>query len=302
MSSIGSEQDELVRRLAAVHHLPESVAPPTSPAAEELLDMIMKTSDAEVVPAATVHRRTPWWSRRRLLIGASAVAALAITLGMVVSANGPGAPAPREDSGPASAQDNRQDPPLQLQALEITTEGDYVEIAIIDPVAGPERYSAEIAEHGFDIQLNLAPAYPENVGRVIFMEVGDTGGGPTVDVIEAPGDCAADGECSVVIRVPVGFSTYANIVFGRTPLPADTFEGDAPVLTPEEDQRLAELVGMRISDARAALIEWGWTAEYRVGDESREATADEVPGDWYVTDMTPASRGVVVLWAGPDRS
>lgn len=228
------------------------------------------------------------------------MAALAIAFGLVLSADGTGGQAPADYRGPASAEGDRQAPPLQLQALEITTDDQYVEIAIKDPLADPDRYRAEVAEYGFDIQLNFAAAYPEKVGTVIFMEVGDTGTAPTVEVIEAPGDCAADGDCSVVIRVPVGFNSYANIVFGRTPLPDESFEGDAPVLTPEEDQRLAELVGMRVSDARAILIEWGWTAEYRVGDESREATADQVPGDWYVTDMAPLDRGLVVLWADPN--
>lgn len=284
---IEAEQDELIQRVAATYHLPESVATPTSPAAEELLDMIMKTSESVVIPARPV-RRTPFWSRRRLLVGATAMAALAITAGILLPPDRPGGPAP-----------------AQAVALEIATDGDYLEISINDPVADAERYRAELAEHGLDIELSLAPADPDRVGRVIFQEVGDTGTGPTLEVIEAPGDCGADGSCSVVIRVPVAFSSYAHIVLGRTPLPGEGgvegATGDAPVLTPEESQRIASLIGMRVAEARTALAESGWTADYRVGDDSRAATADEVPDDWYVTDAAPVGGGVIVLWADPDR-
>jgi hypothetical protein len=48
------------------------------------------------------------------------------------------------------------------------------------------------------------------VGRVIFGELGDTGDGPTIKVIEAPGNCSANGNCSVGLRVPVTRSPTAR--------------------------------------------------------------------------------------------
>jgi hypothetical protein len=43
-----------------------------------------------------------------------------------------------------------------------------------------------------------------------------------------------------------------------------------------------------------------YAATYRVGYESLEASADQVPGSWYVYQVAPLPDNVVVLWASAD--
>ena len=269
--------DELVRRLAPRYELPAAAATPD----EELLHRIVGHQPA---------RRASWFSRRRLAFAVPAVAGLAAAVLAVVAflpASGPVGPAP-------------------AQALSVAQRDGYLDIRIVDPVADPQRYRDELAKYGLNIELTLAPAAPDQVGRVIFSEYGDTGNGPSIVVIEAPGNCTANGDCSVGIRVPLDFRSYARIVIGRTPKPGEEIEGDAPVLTPQVQQQLHGLVGKRVSDARAQLTAMGWTADYRVGADDHRAEAGEVPGTWYVYQVAPLSGRVAVLWVSengkePDR-
>ena len=143
------------------------------------------------------------------------------------------------------------------------------------------------------VDLKLAPAAPDQVGRVIFQEE-DGSAGPQIKTVERPGDC------SVAVRVPLAYRGTAQIVFGRTPRPGETIEGDAPVLTPTQQGQLTSLVGKRVSDVREMLAANGQTATYRVGFASRGAAADEVPVHGYVYDVAPLANDVVVVWVPAD--
>jgi hypothetical protein len=267
-----TETDRMIKLLAPDLDLPSTAADPTGPAADDLLRRVMSTPPA-------VHRRR--WGLR-LAVGGSLVTGLAAgVLAAALWLPGPG------PVGPA---------PAQAAALRITSADGYLEIRIEDPAADPRRYQAEIAAHGLDIELLLAPAEPDKVGRVVFQEDDIRG----ITLVEDPGNCAADGDCGVGVRVPLAFPGHARIVFGRTPLPGETVEGDAPVLTPTERASLQSLVGMRVADARRQLSVNGQTATYRVGPKSLEAPAAEVPGTWIVFQVAPLAGDVVVIWASAD--
>ncbi len=183
--------------------------------------MIQKVSDPNTEQSPVAHRPRTTSLRRHLFFAiptaaAAAAAAFVLGTGQVESTTAePSGPPPASDSAPAPAGKN---------ALKLTNSGDYLEIRIVDPVADPDRYKAELAARGLDIDLVLAAASPDRVGRVVFMESETGTGAPEIETIEAPGKCSADGSCSVGVRVPADYNSYARIVFGRTPAPGESVE------------------------------------------------------------------------------
>ncbi|WP_203717852.1 hypothetical protein [Asanoa siamensis] len=170
----------------------------------------------------------------------------------------------------------------------------YLEIRILDPVADPARYQAELAERGLDIELSVVATGPEQVGRVIFEEVASDSG-PAIETIEAPGDCSATGNCSVGIRVPVDFRSSARVVFGRTPRSGETAPAAPGGATEDEKRWVRKLVGKQVGEVRRAVAARGRTIEYRAGADSHKVEA-AVPEDWYVTGAAPRADRTVVLW------
>jgi hypothetical protein len=279
MTFTDEQQDQLIRLLSPDVRIPPSVASPDGAAADDLRRHIVALAEPPAVA------RLP---RRRLIFAvpiAAALAAAAVVATVMLPES-----TPVEIGGPA---------PARAGTLTFTEAGGYLDITIADPAADPQKYKAELAAHGLNIELSLAPAAPDEVGRVINQEESDTPG-PRIKMIEKPGDCTANGSCSVGIRVPLAYKGQARVVFGRTPKPGEDIEGDAPVLTPQQQTQNRALVGMRVADARKALASRGQTASYRVGPESRDAPAGEVPGDWYVYDVAPLPHKVVALWVSAD--
>lgn len=269
------EQDRLIRLLAPVYHVPASAQRASGEAATALMEGIMQ--DFENTSATPVKRMSWILRHRRLAIAVPTVAAVA-AVALAISAALPAGSGP---IGPAPAH-----------ALQITKDDAYVSIKIKDTLADPERYRKELAKYNLNVELTLAPAAPEQVGRVIFTEEGDSG----LEYIEAPGDCTANGNCSVGIKIPVDFKSYAKIVIGRTPMPGEEIEGGSP----EVKAQARDLVGRTVADALEILASNGQTASYRVGWESIEAPADKVPTDWIVVDAIPMPNKVIALWVTAD--
>ena len=262
MPDVDEKQDELIRRLAP------TVLFPSAPD-EPLLHAIMATT----APPARARLR------RRGFIAAGSVAGLAAAafaaLALLPVSAPVGAPAP-------------------ASALSITEDAGQLVITIKDPAADPARYAAELERRGLDITLSLAPAPPAEVGKVIFEEVGESG---TLFSIEDPGHCTANGSCTVGVRVPRDFTSYARITFGRTPLPGE----DAEVNTPSGgDTRTDALRGKTVAQARTIVAAQGKTLLYRVGWESRDAPAGQVPGPWKIYDAAHGTGDTIVVWVSED--
>jgi hypothetical protein len=267
-----TDPDRMIQLLSPDLDIPHTAADPTGPAADDLLRRVTSTP-------APAHRR-PWGVR--LAVGGSLVTGLAaavVAASLWLPESSP--------TGPA---------PARAAALQIESGDGYLEIRIQDPAADPQRYREELAARGLDIEISLAAAEPGDVGRVIFQEDDIRG----IEPVEAPGNCTAQGNCGVGVRVPLSYRGHARIVFGRAPLPGESVEGDSPVLTPTQKGQLQALVGKRVSEARRQLRANGQTASYRVGPKSLEAPASQVPGTWIVFDTAPLTGDVVVIWASPD--
>jgi hypothetical protein len=266
-----TEPDKMIQLLSPRLDIPHAAADPTGPAADDLLHRLMSA------PPAPRRRWRLRWAVGAPLVTGLAAAVVAATVWLPESS--PGGPAP-----------------ARAAALRISTAGQYIEIRILDPAADPRRYRNELAAHRLDIDLSLAAAEPSEVGRVIFQE-DDT---PGIKLVEAPGNCTANGNCGVGVRVPIAYHGHARIVFGRTPLPGESVAGDAPVLTPAQKTQLRALLGKHVSEARQQLAKNGQTASYRVGPKSLEAPASDVPGTWIVFNVAPLAGNVVVIWASAD--
>lgn len=257
-----NEVDRLVRMLAPHHEVSPSTVDAAGPAAEQLMREIMHQPSLEAAP-----RRWARLSPRRPLVlapVAAGLAALIFVVAALLPLSGPGGPQP-------------------AHALQIVRTDGYIEIKIVDPVADPARYRAELAAHDLDIELELVPTGPDHVGRVLFEEV-LSDPGPAIETIEAPGNCAATANCSVGIRVPVGFESSARVVFGRTARPGETLQGPmpAPQDASEDAKRRARAVtGGRVDDARAKLAS-GPPVTYFTSDGTQQLKAADVPGTWYV--------------------
>lgn len=275
-----TEPDRMIQLLSPELDIPHAAADPTGPAADDLLRRVMSA------PPPVRHAR---WGLRLAVGGALAtgVAAAVVAASVWLPESSPGGPAP-----------------AQAAALQFTTEDKYLEIRIVDPAADPRRYRAELAAHGLDIDLSLAPAAPDEIGRVIFQEEST----PGIKVIEAPGNCTANGDCGVGVQVPLAYRGQAHLVFGRTPRPGESVEGDAPVLSAEQTARLHALVGKTVGDARRQLAADGQTPSYRLGVSHSDGKghgivtpltppAPEVLDTWIVYDVAPLPGNVVAIWA-----
>jgi hypothetical protein len=265
MHDVDEKQDDLIRLLAPTVHLR------TSPD-ETLMHDIMATADR---PARV---RT----RPRGLIAAAAVAAVA---GLAAAAFAVLAALP--SSSPVGG-------PAPANALSITESAGYLVITIKDPAADPARYQAELKRRGLDITITLAPARPDEVGKVVFAEVGEAG---KLSYIEDPGHCTANGSCTVGVRVPLAFKSYARITFGRAPRPGE----EAEVGTPSGgDAKTDALRGKTVAEVRKTIAAQGKTILYRVGWQSLDAPAAQVPGTWKVYDAAYGTNNSIVIWVSPD--
>ncbi|WP_238006668.1 hypothetical protein KZZ52_46590 [Dactylosporangium sp. AC04546] len=255
------DQDRLVRLLAPPRAVPPAAADPHGPAATALLEGIRRAN------------RT----RHRFLIAVPAAAAAAVVAFVVIALLPGGGPAP-------------------AHALDITRDSQFITIRIVDPDADPARYRQELARHGLNIELSLVPVDAGQVGRIVFSEVGDTGNGPKLEYVESPGHCSPNGSCAVAVRVPVTFTSYARLSFGRAAKAGEWIEGGSA----QENADAAQLRGRTVADARRILGTRGQTATYRVGWQSLDTPEDQVPATWIVYDTAPLPDGVVALWVSAD--
>ncbi|MEO3923532.1 hypothetical protein ABGB07_06690 [Micromonosporaceae bacterium B7E4] len=186
-----------------------------------------RPSTTEPAPVRTPDRSGSWFARYRLSFAVPTVAALGALVAVFALAMpgdpadpGPAQVAPTGPAGTAPGGPASPAPSLRpvAHALSIVPEADHIVVTIVDPTADPARYQAELKKHGLDIEITVAPVPAEKVGRVIFME---TGPDAEVETIESPGNCTANGNCSVGVPIPLDFRSYARIVFGRTALPGE---------------------------------------------------------------------------------
>jgi hypothetical protein len=307
--------DEVVGRLRPQVEA-SSRLDPAAPAARELRSMI--TAQTQEKMTMPLKPRT-----RRLLIAAPVTAAVAVG---AVAATVLFTPAgPDGDGSPLAPA------PAQAAVLDMSVSDGVVVAEVLDPTADAERYAAEFAEHGLDVDLRFVPASPTLVGTLVYLDSdasGEAAEEREVEIVEAPEQCAPGGGCPVGVSIPEGYAAPVEIVFGREAEPGEQYESSNSATAEGEALEGLEPVGMTMGELRAALAERGQEiTEYRqdvpvadTGDgaapaaepsapgappeqdpgsgagETLQPAEDEVGDDWLVEDVALWAAGEVLVF------
>ncbi|GAA1888859.1 hypothetical protein [Actinomadura bangladeshensis] len=264
-------------------------------AAARLADRITATT-ADPAPAASRRRRTPLLTVG-LPLATAGLACTAVAVAVLASDG--------EPQRPPAAVTTQPSPNVSLvAALSFTRKGDHIDVKVRDPLADPQRYKEEFAQHGLKVKLSLVPGSPSIVGTVVMM---DTSGGTKpndVRTITAKGECETGGGgdvCPVGVRIRTDYEGTAEIVFARAARPGEQYSSSAPVTAPGEAMHGMTFRGHRVGEVLAALKKRHVSVpEYRheVGNESKALTPGQVPESWYVHDAVPWAENQVLLFVG----
>ncbi|WP_067486503.1 hypothetical protein [Actinomadura hibisca] len=290
--------DTLVGRIAPVTdaRAAELLADDT---AAELGRRITATSataqaDETVAPVRTRPRR-----KLALPLLATGVAGTAVAVALVAQ---PG------DSGTTARlapTPSTQGPVKLVAALSFTRKGDYLDVRIRDPYADPKRYRAEFLKHDLKVGLSLVPVSPSMVGTVVMQGVSEGTRPSDFGDIRVKGACEVPSggqDCTVGVRIRIGYKGSASVVFGRAARRGEKYSSTA-----QANARGEALHGMtyrkrHVSEVLADLKKRNVTVpEYRVmdGGVSKILYPGQVPGNWYVHDAAPWAGGQVLLFVGP---
>jgi hypothetical protein len=272
--------DDAVRGLARVHDdALRGLA--RRPAARALLDDITALPPG---PAARARRHA---GRRPMIVGI--VTAITIAVAGVSALTGH-----LGDGGPTTGRS-----PVRLAAaVELTRKATYYEARIIDPHADQARFTAAFARYGLHIQVTLVPVSPHVVGTIVAMDEDEKAQrleteGAGIKSIDDPA-CRTEGggNCSIGLRVPLGFQGHAGISIGRKADPGE------PYVTTSREDAPRGLRGLTVAQAEAALTRKGTrVAMYNVYWPGFGAglPRSRIPARWKVSGAVPYSPGTVML-------
>ncbi|RKS04595.1 hypothetical protein DFP74_0155 [Nocardiopsis sp. Huas11] len=307
--------DEVVGRLRPEVEA-SSRLDPAAPAARELRSMIIAQSQENT--QMSLKPRT-----RRLLIAAPVTAAVAVG---AVAATVLLTPAGPDGDGSPLAP-----PAAQAAVLEMSVTDGVVVAEVLDPTADAERYAAEFAEHGLNVDMRFVPASPTAVGTLVYLDSdasGEAAEEREIEILEAPEQCApgGGGACPVGVSIPEGYAAPVEIVFGREAEPGEPYDSSNAATAEGEALEGLDAAGMTMGELRAALAERDQEiAEYRQdvpaqagddqpvaqpsaadappeldpasgGGETIELAEDEVGDDWLVEDVSLWAPGEVLVF------
>jgi hypothetical protein len=228
-------------------------------------------------------------TRRRLLIGIPAAAALAVA-GLVATSIG----SPGQKVGPVTVGP----PKAEAAALSFTRHGGYLDVIVRNPLADAKKYRAEFARYGLNISLTLVPASPSLVGTLVYASGPTTG--PQIIPISAVGKCWTGGGgnvCPVGVRVPLDFKGQAYLTFGRAARPGELYETTAPANARGEALHGLSYVGKTVAQVLPLLAaRHVVAAHYLLNEHCENVGSRTAPAGWYVTDADPYAPGEVQLW------
>ncbi|MEU4195186.1 hypothetical protein AB0E69_25025 [Kribbella sp. NPDC026611] len=181
-------------------------------------------------------------------------------------------------------------------ALSFTTEGNYLRVRIVDPLADTARYNKEFKKHHLNITLELDPGSPSIVGHSPAAAFG-----PDSDDIQQSDDppgCvkAATYPCYPQFLIPKNYSGQAGLVIARAAKPGEEIQFNGPI-----DGRGEALYGvkyktLRLGQILAILKHRGYTvAGYRLGG----TTPKTVPTTYFVKDGALMKDKEVLLFVSP---
>ncbi|MEV5575601.1 hypothetical protein AB0L06_36655 [Spirillospora sp. NPDC052269] len=242
---------------------------------EDLAADIARAAEAVQEPDTRepVLRKPPVRRRRRFALAFGAVAAGAAVVAVVIGWPG----------GQPSAE-----------ALSISRDGRYIDIAVRDPKADTARLQAELDAHHMPVKLKALPASPSLVGSMVNVE-SEGSKAEQAELGEIPKAKCGEVWCRTGVRVPVGLKTPVTVLFGRAPNPGERIELTGSATASGEILAGVPLRGRTVAEVVTALRQrHGKVETYNLdrpaGRKNGGYDVDEhvvpenkVKGSWYVS-------------------
>jgi hypothetical protein len=181
--------------------------------------------------------------------------------------------------------------------IEFTTQGEYINAKVTDPMASSAHLRAAFKEHHLDIVLTLVPASPSLVGTVVAME---EAGSSQIDALLGGACTTGGGGCPVGLRIPISFTGHAEITLARPAEPGETYVAAADAFAPGEPLHCSGLAGAAVATAAPEIEARGLQAIWRpYRDEGSTRLDPAKVGDQFVIDADSLAPNQVMVWVSP---
>ncbi|MEV4015594.1 hypothetical protein AB0J35_34335 [Nonomuraea angiospora] len=257
---------------------------------------LLASITSEEPAAGPARRGTPRW-RVRLAVGAVAVTGLAAAAVIAPAVLGAG--------GPASSYAN--------SAIDIELRGDMYVATIKDPFAEYAKYTEGFKAMGLDVNLEVVPVSPTQVGQITGMRLSGrlAGNGQSITNSTTPEGCTFGSEgCAMTVEVARGWTGWASVQLGRAARPGEKYQNWRSAM--EKGEMLAgyRADGKTVGEVMAEVRRRGLKAVFQVitpapgndgyGVEQKQQSA-EVGDDWMVWEVQSQEAGVVRLMVTKER-
>ncbi len=176
----------------------------------------------------------------------------------------------------------------------------YILAAVTDPFATQARLDRAFAKQGLHIKIQLIPASPSTVGRVLYMGVSNTHGAQIEPLREGEHCVSNDAGCAIGLRIPRGFTAKATIALGRPARPGESYGSAASAFAGSEILHCSGLLGASVARALPVfqqdklIVRWMEDIEVRTsqsGSSSRSRSVAQPPASDYIWGAELSARG-----------
>ncbi|ADB32187.1 hypothetical protein Kfla_3123 [Kribbella flavida DSM 17836] len=253
------------------------------PAADDALGDVTPASRAELLagildsPVDVVAARRSRHPVRRL---APVLVAASLLGGVVVSTSG----------WPGGTREQALGP-----ALSFSTEGEFLKVRILDPVADSRRYNEEFKAQGLDIELVLIPASPSQVGQADGQLYSGSNTRQRIRFESVPAGCveAATYPCVPEFTIPKDYRGTARFGINRAAAPGEQYAATGALNGRDEPLEGIQWLNRPVGEISAILRQRGFSITYRwpTGRQNPNATP---PPTWYVIEPSFARQNNLV--------
>jgi hypothetical protein len=197
--------------------------------------------------------------------------------------------------------------PADAVSFHRSSSGDII-ATVTDPFATRARLDAAFAKQGLHITIDLIPASPSAVGRVVYLAVSSSRGAHIESlthgscVSNARADCLVGlgGPEVIGLRIPRDFTAKATIGLGRPAKPGERYESGGSAFAAGELLHCSGLLGTTVAQALPVFerdkltTRWNEDIEVRNGSSgvsSRSRSVSRPPAGDYIW-------GAELAWAG----
>lgn len=199
--------------------------------------------------------------------------------------------------------------PAPADAVSFRTDSSgYILASVTDPFAAQRRLDAAFARKGLHIKIQLIPASPSAVGRVVYMGVSNTHVAQIEPLREGEHCVSNDAGCAIGLRIPRGFTAKATIALGRPARPGERYGSAASAFASGEILHCSGLLGASVARALSVLqqdeltVRWVEDIEiptHHSGITSRSRSVAQPPTNDYIWGAELSARGRLTVQIEP---